>query len=59
LIGLVTSIRSLTLQLLAVNMEIAKLKHIRYEASKVFVVFNTEQSQRQCLEALSVGTIPV
>jgi len=46
------------MQLLKVNMQISKLKHKTYQASKVFVIFNEEQSQRACLKAMCVGTIP-
>lgn len=30
----------------------------KYEAVRVFVIFDTEQSQRDCLKAMSLGRIP-
>jgi hypothetical protein len=45
-------------QLFIVNMQISKKKEEKYTASKVFVTFNTEKAQRECLKDMSVGVIP-
>lgn len=58
LIGLDPTLEYFTMQLLKTNMQISKLKHSKYEACKVYVIFNTEASQRMCLESMCVGAIP-
>lgn len=58
LIGLDPTLEYFTMQLLKTNMAISKLKHTKYNACKVYVIFNTEASQRACLEAMCVGAIP-
>jgi hypothetical protein len=58
LIGLDPTLEYFTMQLLKTNMNISKLKHSQYQACKVYVIFNTEASQRSCLESMCVGAIP-
>jgi hypothetical protein len=58
LIGLDPTLEYFTMQLLKTNMEISKLKHSQYSACKVYIIFNTEQAQRSCLESMCVGAIP-
>lgn len=46
-------------RLAAVDLEIAKLAESRsYGASRVFVIFNSESSWRNCLKAMCLGSIP-
>ena len=68
--GLDPTLESLSVSLLKVKIQIQEELNRRrksaqqsgiprlYDACKVFVVFNSEQSQRACLEAMSVGMIP-
>jgi hypothetical protein len=41
-----------------VEEQIAKLLKSEFKACKVFIVFNSEASQRKCLNAMAVGIIP-
>jgi hypothetical protein len=56
--GFAVTLESLTLQLLQINMQISKLKHVHYQACKVFIIFNTEHTQRSVLEHMCCGKIP-
>ena len=57
-LGLDPTLEHWTVQLLKVNLAIGAISHRRYQADKVFVMFNEEHSQRRCLESMCVGIIP-
>jgi hypothetical protein len=57
-LGLDPTMEYFTLQLLKVNQKIAELKDTKHKAVKVFIIFNTEHTQRECLNSMCVGRIP-
>jgi len=57
-LGLDPTLEYFTMELLKVNLAISKVKHIEYKATKVFITFQTEKAQRECLEKMCVGSIP-
>lgn len=56
--GLDPTLEYFTMKLLQTNMKLSEEKHKKYEAVKVFVIFNEETAQRSCLEHMCVGEIP-
>lgn len=50
--------KSLEKRLYEINLRISKLSTNTFDASKVFVIFESEHSQRNCLETMCVGIIP-
>ena len=57
MLGLDPTLEYFTMELLKINMKISAVKHKKYRANKVFVVFNEEHSQRRCLESSKMALI--
>mmetsp|Transcript_7120 Transcript_7120/g.9972 ORF Transcript_7120/g.9972 Transcript_7120/m.9972 type:complete len:799 (+) Transcript_7120:67-2463(+) len=45
-------------KLAEIHKKVEKLKNLKYRASKVYVIFDSEHSQRKCLSEMTTGLIP-
>ena len=57
-VGLSNDVSNMRKNILKIDDEIRELCKKEYSAQKVFVVFETEASQRACLKEMTIGTIP-